>query len=372
MEHIHPAHPGNLTLEVFRRFVKRKLHGSVGKVAGGTAIALAITGATLMLPSPAHLASRVDTAAAQPVSSTGVVTSLIRKAVGTPFSGEVRTMLARPGERVHKGQLLFLMDTHDLQAQLAGAQLELSSARQAYTEAASEKQRDLAPILGQIGQLKSSLAQLSAPVPAVLNPVPGNMANPNGDGAIAGQDNPDGRPQVVMFRPQPDPVAQQDLQARIAVAEHQLQEKRRSWAESLHEMGERTTEATQRVRHLEAMIAGARRVSPMDGVVSSVTAREGDDVTAKVPVVQIDDPSTYRVLVSVDERAASSVSPGASLSIENSGATTAARLEKVARGWDKDLFTYYLWLKPSRMDGLHEGEHVTVQLPPQTTQQAAR
>ena len=370
MEHIHPAHPGNPTLEVFRRFVKRKLHGTVGKIAGGTAIALAITGATLMLPSPAHLASRVDVA--QPVSSTGVVTSLIRKAVGSPFAGEVRTMVARPGERVRKGQLLFLMDTRDLQAQLASARLELSSARQAYSEAASERRRDLQPIQGQIDQLKSSLAQLTVPVAAPLNPQPDGLSTQNGDGEAAGQNPGDGQPQVVMFRPRPDPIAQQDLQTRISAAEHQLQEKRRSWTESLHEMAERSTEAEQRVRHLQAMIAGARRVSPMDGVISTVSAKEGDDVSAKVPLVQIDDPSTYRVLVSVDERAAKSVAPGAALPIDTAGATSVARLEKVARGWDKDLFTYYLWLKPSRMDGLHEGEHVTVQLPRQTTQQAAR
>lgn len=109
----------------------------------------------------------------------------------------------------------------------------------------------------------------------------------------------------------------------------------------------------------------------MDGVVSTVSAQVGDAVTAKVPVVQIDDPSTYRVLVSVDERAAHSVSPGAAVPMNNAGATSVARVEKVAHGWDKDLFTYYLWLKPSRMQGLHDGEHVTVQLPGSAAQQAA-
>jgi multidrug efflux pump subunit AcrA (membrane-fusion protein) len=84
----------------------------------------------------AFLAARARSPVEPLIHARGYI-SVAAVPVGAPFAGSVRTITVRGGEQVHKGQVLAVMDTSDIEAQMTSAQLRADTARAAYVAAAA-------------------------------------------------------------------------------------------------------------------------------------------------------------------------------------------------------------------------------------------
>src|SRR5205085_6295324 len=106
-----------------------------------------------------------------------------------------------------------------------------------------------------------------------------------------------------------------------------------------------------RASKLQAMVGAALRKCPIDGVVTGAYASAGSLVPRNRPLVRVDNPEGYRVVTLVDRNVRERIEPGERLTLGFNGVADPAKLEKIEAGWDRELFKYWLWLKPETTAG---------------------
>jgi multidrug efflux pump subunit AcrA (membrane-fusion protein) len=347
MEHTHK----HTAPAVAARYLKRKLKRPLIAAAGVTTITL-ISGFSAFFPTRRELGPRPP----EEVVATGIVESLFPKGVGAPFESTILQLAAQPGQSVKKGQSLFRLDTTGLKSQLTLAKAARAGAWSALQQVRRDYASDMASLRGQVDDLAAQYHRAQALA---------NQPQPSADNTTYYQEEPNGfgTTSIVIETPATAPTADPgSLLAELEVAREALRSRERDWQPSLAAAREEVARADREVRHLQALIASADRKSPIDGVVTRVYAQAGETVTAHAPVVRVDDPKNFRVVVKVDQDTRERLKIGSPVELKLPAGQDQGILAKVENGEDKDLFYYYLWLKPRHPKAFQPGQQVKVEL----------
>jgi multidrug efflux pump subunit AcrA (membrane-fusion protein) len=347
MEHTHK----HTVPAVAARYLKMKLKKPLIAAAGVTALTL-LSGFSAFFPTRREPAPEGP----EDVLATGVVESLFPKGVGAPFESTILQLAAQPGQSVKKGQSLFRLDTTGLKSQLTLAKASRSGAWSSLQQVRRDYASDMAILRQQADDLAAQYhrtqALASQPQPAAESTTL-YQEDPNGFGPTA----------IVIETPAVTPTADPgSLLAELQAAREALRARERDWQPSLTAAQEELARADREVRHLQALIASADRKSPIDGVVTRVYARAGETVSAHAPVVRVDDPKNFRVVVKVDQDTRERLKIGSPVELKLPTGQDRGTLARVENGEDKELFYYYLWLKPKHPKAFQPGEQVKVEL----------
>lgn len=345
MEHNEKTH----TRALVARFVRRRWKLPF-QIAGG-AVAMGVLMGAAVLRTDDETATTTRPAKLQ---AGGVVESLYAKSVGAPFDGAVETVSVRPGQKVKKGDLLFRMDTRSLQAALAAARAERSAVVQALQNARSARAADLAEISGQMSALKREMAPVSRPVrPASADLV--RYEDENGEIV-----------EIPAYETETETVEAVDttpILDQLAVLRQQLAERERAWAPALRAAADQIAAADREVKRLQAMVGSAGRTSPIAGLVTAINVKPGGTVPAGQPVVRVDNPDGYRVVTMINQPVREALAGTKRIALQRPDGRDEGKLVKIEAGWDRDLFNYYVWVKPAKPEALHPGEAVNLVLP---------
>lgn len=347
MEHTEREH----NLAVARRYLLRRWRTPV-KV-GSAVIAsfgLVAFGADRLRTQKVEAASHLT-----PITAEGVVESLRVKGVGASFDGPVLELPVRKGQIVKKGDLLFRLDTRQIEGELAQAKADVAATWQALRDARSRRSEEIADAQREVRSLQRQIQREREQLAAAQQPSEVETVVTEDGEEIA---VPEPAPVPVI-----DPSRFQELETRLAYARQQLHEVAASWEPVVQEAIRSHNAASQHVKSLRAMIAAATRRSPMDGVVTEVATRPGEWAAKGQPVVRVDDPSGFRVVTLVDQDIRSQAEASRTVTINAAGVQTPAQLEKVVNGEERELFYYYLWLKPENPRRLSPGQRVPVTVP---------
>jgi len=346
------------TLAVLLRFIRRYWR-IPAQLVGVLAMLLVLLMALPFLP---RFNGRVE-AATDKSSGVNVATvkSRVSRGVGSAFSGLVASTAVRVGQRVRKGDLLFTMDTAELQSALASARAEEVAAQSMVSAARDALVEHVGPLRRQVRALRRQLAaERSRPPAPVVAAVASEELDPEQE--ELGLDIAPVETVEVVEPMQSDPARIDALRGALAEASRRLAAEGRQWAPAVRDAEQQLGAATRAVGRIRSQIALATRRSPMDGVVTEVSRRAGQHVVGQETVVRLDDPDEYRVVVKVDQEGRGELSPGAVVPMDLAGTPDQGTLEKIVAGTDKDLYSYWLWLRPSHPERLHPGQRVTVDL----------
>lgn len=336
------------TLAVLGRFMRRRWR-TPAKIAGVSAGVLALSGFSFFVPRP-KVNRDLTFVKAPGAASSGVVESLRQKGVGSPFEGVLKRVAVSPGASVKKGDVLFTMDTTGYEMELQRARAGSQGARQALEAAYTQRRADLQQHESEVAAARAALRSARQVPVAEAQPAAEEYT------LVGDQLAPIAAPQVVT----PDTSAEE---ARLSAALQQLEQRKRDWEPTLQVARESVAAADREVSRLKQIIAGGVRRSPLSGVVTALYGKPGEYVTANRPLVRVDDPKSYRVVTIVDQKVRERLKPGMSLKLASADGGAAGKLEKIESGWDRDVFHYYLWVKPASTKTLQPGEAVSVQLP---------
>lgn len=357
MEHEHKM----TTRAVVARYIKKRWKRPAQLISGGLVIGL------LAGFGPFHKHEAVQPAGGE-IRVRGEVESLWSRGVGSPFDAPVQAINVREGQSVRKGELLFRMDTAALHSQLSAARAEYQAARAALAEAQAGRRADLSGIEGTVAGLQSELAT------ARRRPSWQSISGTESGYVTDGQTGENGYLASEVTQPEGsfyDPGRVQELESQIQQARQEWQEREMLWAPQIQAAAESCSRAAAHAGRLKAMLGAADRKSPIDGIVTAVFAEPGNLVAHSKPVVQVDNPAGYRVVTLVDQKVRDSVEPGTPLPLVEPDGPSNGKLEKIVAGWDRELFKYYLWVKPADPRGLAPGQTVEVAVPVGSTTMAS-
>jgi HlyD family secretion protein len=261
------------------RFKARKKRATTRIAALGVALALVAGGAAMKLrPAPVVTTPIVRGTAVEAVYATGTVEPLDRVVVKARTSGAV-DLKVREGDRVHKGDLLALIDSPTLKHELARGQADLW--------AASRQAGSNAP---QLGALKAQARSLDAE----LNTVRGERARTlrlvaSGSAAQAELDR---------------------LVDRSAALEAQLGANAAQQEALGIDLTARARGSSAAVDSLAARLADTEVHAPMDGVVLSRFVEPGEVAMVNSPLVKLGATDDLVLECAIDEADIGRVSVG--------------------------------------------------------------
>ncbi len=242
-----------------------------------------------------HQKARIEVLAASTVQrgtvrkvleETGIIKSRVGAIVkiGARATGTIERMLVKVGDHVKKGQLVAVIDSRELRSQEAESRAQLASAR-----AESARVSEVYPL--QIREAQAQLAQARALAEYLKN----NFRRQQDlfkQGFISSDDLDNARQKTEVQAKQV--VAQEATLERLKRESRQQQEKARLAVEN--------DEAS--LKAIEIRISYTRIESPITGVVSDVTAQEGETIVAGLQVanlITVLDPTRLEMWVYVDE-----------------------------------------------------------------------
>ncbi len=360
MEHQEKEH----VLAVAARYLRRRWRGPV-RTGGLVLLSAGVAGVAvdrLLRPEKIEAAGHPA-----PVSTTGVVESQIAKGIGAPFDARVLDVPVRKGAPVKRGDVLFRLDAAPLRSELAqaksDAQLAAAALRDAKARRSAEERAARKEVLALRAEVKRDRQQYEAWRHSVAQAI--SILENQGTGADDGMSGGGlaGSRSAYGLGNSYDTSRQQELQARLALAEEQLSQIRSSWEPIVQEAERQSAAMHRQVKTLEGLLGMAVRRSPIDGVVTSVSVRAGEWANRDQPLVRVDDPAGYRLITLVDQDVRDQAKAAGEMSFNAHGQPAQASLEKVVAGEGKELFYYYLWLKPENPNRLHPGQKLPVIVP---------
>lgn len=371
MEHTH----GNMTLAVLARFIRRYWRVPA-QVAGLSAVVMVLLIALPFLPRPEVRVEAANTP--RPAEAGATVESLFAKGVGAPFTGAIKDIRVQPGQAVKKNDLLFVMDASSLKPQLDAARAELTEAKNGVDLTLAMQKQELQPLAQAVSALRQQIAQEQAALaaPPVEYSAPAEPAQQGGELQFAVPEQPANPGNDAGYSANPstypggDTPHLQELRAQLSSAQARLSEQQQAWAQPLAEARQRVTAANAEIHRIQNLMASATRRSPIDGIVTRVDSKAGHWANAGTTVVRVDNPKGYRVVTHVDQKVRDSVEIGEALPVDVAGSAVAGKLEKIVPGEDKELGTYYLWMKPDQPEKLLPGQQVNITVPPAANQTA--
>jgi hypothetical protein len=159
------------------------------------------------------------------------------------------------------------------------------------------------------------------------------------------------------------PVGPAALRDRLRIVVALGAQQRHHWDARISAANSRRLRAENTARDIAQLMRRAKRFSPIDGVVTSIRAGEGDWVTGAVPVVRVDDPKGYQVVMLLRDRVGRTPTAGAKLQVRTDAGVTECRVAQTLKGWDRELFSTWVWLAPSEPETLAPGRQVEVLIP---------
>jgi HlyD family secretion protein len=229
------------------------------------------------------------------LEETGIIKSQVGAIVkiGTRATGTIEKMLVKVGDRVEKGELVARIDNRELRAQLAEAEAALASAR-----AELQRVEKVYPL-----QIAEAVANLAA-------------ARSQGDYLAAnarrlGQLFKEG----FVSRDEADNARQKaDAQgAQVQAAQATVERLQGEFAEVRKKAALAVDQAQAGAEALRVRISYTTIHSPLGGVVSQVTAQEGETIVAGLQVanlITVLDTARLEMWVYVDETDVGQVQPG--------------------------------------------------------------
>jgi HlyD family secretion protein len=229
------------------------------------------------------------------LEQTGIIKSQVGAIVkiGTRATGKIEKMMVRVGDPVEKGRLVAQIDSRELEAQateararLAAAQAELNRVEQAYPLTITEARHDLALTRARSDYLRNTYLRQQ------------KLAERN-----------------VISRDTIEDVRQRaEVEAnQVAVKQAILERLQREFADEAAKARAGVKQAEATLAALEVRISYTRIFSPIDGVVSQVTAQEGETIVAGLQVanlITVLDPMRLEMWIYVDETDIGQVHPG--------------------------------------------------------------
>jgi HlyD family secretion protein len=252
----------------------------------------------------AHKKDRIEVLAAATVErgtvrkvleETGIIKSRVGAIVkiGARATGTIESMLVKVGDHVKKGQLVAIIDSRELRSQEAEARAQLESA-----QAESARVSEVYPL-----QIREAQAQLSQ-ARALAEYLKDNFRRQQDlfqQGFISRDDLDNARQKTKVQAKQV--VAREATLERLKREFKQEQEKAR--------LAVKNDEAN--LEAIEIRISYTRIESPITGVVSAVTAQEGETIVAGLQVanlITVLDPTRLEMWIYVDETDVGQVHPG--------------------------------------------------------------
>ncbi|EMG36465.1 RND family efflux transporter, MFP subunit [Desulfocurvibacter africanus PCS] len=229
------------------------------------------------------------------LEATGIVKAQVGAMVkiGARATGIIERMPVKVGDRVNKGDLVAVIDDREQQAEqaetearLASAQAELSRVRQVYPLQIAEAQAQL-----DLAQAQYAYAQ----------------ANFKRQQDLVARDV---QPQDILDQARRDlDVSRNELEARQAT----LRRLRQEFEQELTKARRAVDVAQATLRSIKVRISYTRITTPISGLVSQVTAQEGETVVSGLQVtnlVTVIDPTRLEMWIYVDETDVGQVKPG--------------------------------------------------------------
>lgn len=324
---------------VFARFARRRWKTQI-RIAFAAIAAAAVMGYSAyqyLDYRDAAAEARAPTSGRTTIQAPGVVHSLRSAGTGSTFDGTVAAVFVRQGQAVRRGQLLFRMDVIALKNELQSAQARVRDTNAALADLYERRKAD-------VRELEEALLELeSAYLPETANHSPEGEAPviASSDTGIAEGYDADRRQQ-------------------IEIVNDQLRQKLLPWEPALREAKDAHRAAQADVARIKIWLGQIDRRAPIDGVVTELHAAAGKWLGAHQTAVRVDDPRAYRVVTLVRGDAREGLKPGAPLMVTRPDGPERARLEKIVAGWDREVFRYWLWLKPQDPKGLTPGQQVRV------------
>jgi HlyD family secretion protein len=229
------------------------------------------------------------------LEETGIIKSQVGAIVkiGARATGTIERMLVKVGERVAKDQLVAQIDDRELRSQAAEAEAKLNSAR-----AELERVEQVYPLLIAEAEHQLALAQAKSQY---------QQDNHRRMEMLAQRG--------VISQDQLENVRQQaDVETSQAETNQAVLERRRSEYKEERNKARLAVESAQAaLEALEVRISYTRIYSPITGVVSQVTAQEGETIVAGLQVanlITVLDPARLEMWTYVDETDVGQVAAG--------------------------------------------------------------
>jgi len=229
------------------------------------------------------------------LEETGIIKSQVGAIVkiGARATGTIERMLVKVGDQVKKGELVAVIDSRELRSQEEESEAQLASAR-----AELERVRQVYPL-----QLRETEAQL-AQAQALADYLSSNYQRQQkllASGVIS-QDDLENASQKA--RVQADQV--KALKATLERLRHEFRQQERKAVLAV-------SNAKATLKAIRIRISYTRIESPISGIVSDVTAQEGETIVAGLQVanlITVLDPTRLEMWVYVDETDVGQVHPG--------------------------------------------------------------
>ncbi len=252
----------------------------------------------------AHKDEKIEILAAETVDrgevrkvleETGIIKSQVGGIVkiGAQATGTIDRMLVKVGDRVDKGQLVARIDSRELRSQAAQAQARLASAR-----AELERIRQIFPL--RIAEAESQLALAQAQADY-------SQSNYRRLATLVAE--------KIISQDEVEKAHQQALvDARRVSANRAIRvREQREFAEERRKAALAVEEAEAALQALAVRISYTEIHSPLRGLVSQVTAQEGETIVAGLQVanlITVLDPLRLEMWIYVDETDVGQVEPG--------------------------------------------------------------
>jgi HlyD family secretion protein/macrolide-specific efflux system membrane fusion protein len=229
------------------------------------------------------------------LEETGIIKSQVGAIVkiGARSTGTVDRMLVKVGDRVEKGQQVARIDSRELRAQQDEAAAALASA-----QAELARIERVSPL--QIAEAAANLAEAQAQS-AYLTDNAGRFENLLAAGFVSRDEADNARQKA---------VAQQ---RQVAARQASLERLQGEFAGNRVKAAQAVKQAAANLESLAIRISYTAIHSPIDGVVSQVTAQEGETIVAGLQVanlVTVLDTTRLEMWVYVDETDVGQVKPG--------------------------------------------------------------
>lgn len=253
--------------------------------------------------------------------------------IGSRATGIIRRMHVRVGDEVREGQVIAEIDSRELKAQMEEAEATLRKAEVEYERIVNTFPLQIAEAEAQVKSARASADY--------------QTINLERRKTLVEQDL-DAKDTLDVARQQ-NVAAQQSL----AAAEATLRRIRQEFVRQKESAEQARVQAAAAVTTADIRLSYATIISPIDGIVSQVTAQEGETVVAGLQVanlITVLDPSRLELWVYVDETDVGQVAPGMDVEFKVDSLPGKNFTGQVARIYPepevRDSIVYYQTLVP--------------------------
>ncbi|MGH9560922.1 MAG: efflux RND transporter periplasmic adaptor subunit, partial [Terracidiphilus sp.] len=216
------------------------------------------------------------------ITSNGKVEPISPMVARAGFPTFVQKVVAKEGQSVHRGELILTLEAADMRAQLAQAQANLLTARTNLQNAKAGGAPE------QVAQLKADLQSARMQVENLTNSVQQLKALVAAHAAT----------QQELIQAQENLTKQQGTLQTLEAKQKDLKARE---SQSVEGAQLRVSQAQNVVQSLEAKVASATVVSPIDGTLYSLPVKIGDFVQTGQVLAEMADLRRVRVRAFVDE-----------------------------------------------------------------------